>query len=53
MFCISRQVSCVSHYIDICTVGIKNTRNMHAVSTNQTADILNFNDDVQYNYLSM
>ena len=28
----------------ICTVAIKNIRNMHAVSTNQIADILHFND---------
>ena len=34
----------VSHSIDICTVAIKNIRNMHAVSTNQIADILHFND---------
>ena len=34
----------VSHSIDICTVAIKSIRNMHVVSTNQIADILNFND---------
>ena len=34
----------VLHSIDICTVPIKNIRNMHAVSTNQIADILRFND---------
>ena len=36
-------LSCVSHSIDICTVAIKN-RNMHAASTSQIANILNFND---------
>ena len=41
MFCISR----VSHSIDICTVTIKNIRNIHTVSTNQIADILHFNDN--------
>ena len=30
--------------IDICTVVIKNIKNLHAVSTNQIADILHFND---------
>ena len=29
--------------IGICTLAIKNIRNMHAVSTNQVADILHFN----------
>ena len=38
-------LSCVSHSIDICTVPIKNIRNMYAVSTNQVADILHFNDN--------
>ena len=33
-------LSCISHSIDISTVAIKNIRNMHAVSTNQIADIL-------------
>ena len=37
-------LSCVSHYIDISTVTIKNIRNMSAVSTNQVADILHSND---------
>ena len=37
-------LSCVSHSIDICTVGNKNIRNMHAVSTNHVADILHFRD---------
>ena len=37
-------LSCVSHSIDICTVAIQNIRNMHAVSTNQIADILHFNN---------
>ena len=40
--------SCVSHSIDICTVAIKIIRNMHAVSTNQVADILHFNDNEDY-----
>ena len=35
--------SYVSHSIDIFTVAIKNIRNMHAVSTNQIADIFHFN----------
>ena len=35
----------ISHSIDVCTVVNKNIRNMHAVSTNQNADILNFNDN--------
>ena len=39
-------LSCVSHSIDICTVAIKNIRNMHAVSTNQIADIFHFNDNI-------
>ena len=30
------------------TVAITNIRNMHAVSTNQIADILHFNDDRYY-----
>ena len=38
-------LSCVSHYINICTVTIKNIRNMHAVSTNQIANILHFNNN--------
>ena len=37
-------LSCVSHSIDICTVAIKNMRNTIVVSTNQMADILDFND---------
>ena len=41
-------LSCVSYSIDICTVAIKNIRNMHAVSTNQIADILHFNDNGNY-----
>ena len=34
----------ISHSIDTCTAAIKN-RNMHAVPTNQVADILHFNDN--------
>ena len=37
-------LSCVSHSIDICTVAIKNIRNMDAVSTNKIGDIMHFND---------
>ena len=40
--CYPAELSCVSHSVDICTVAIKNTRNMHAVSTNQFADIFSF-----------
>ena len=40
MLCISGQHSSVSLSIDICTVAIKNIRNMHAASTNQISDIL-------------
>ena len=42
------QLSCVSYYIDICTVAIKNIKNMYAVSTSQIADILHFKDNVNY-----
>ena len=42
------RLCCVSHSIDICTVAIKNIRNMHAASTNQIADIFNFNDKLPY-----
>ena len=38
-------LSSVSHSIAIHTVVIKNIRNMHAVSTNQIADILHFNNN--------
>ena len=41
----------VSNSIDICTVVIKNIKNMHAVSTNQIADILHFNDKEGYSWL--
>ena len=37
-----------SHLIDICTVAIKNIRNMHAVSTNQITDSLHFNGNGDY-----
>ena len=40
-YCISHD----SHSIDICTVEIKNIRNMHAISANQIADIFHFNDN--------
>ena len=39
--------SCVSHSIDISTVSNKNIRNMHAVSINQIAYILLFNDKAE------
>ena len=42
------KLSCVSHSTDICTVAIRNIRNMHAVSTNQIGDILHFNDKARY-----
>ena len=41
-------LSCVSHSVDICSVAIQNIRNMHAVSTNQIADILHFKDKSHY-----
>ena len=41
-------LSCVSHSIYICTVAIKNIRNMHTVSASQVADILHFNDKPPY-----
>ena len=42
-------LSCILlHFHDICTVAIKNIRNMHAVSINQIADILHFNDKENY-----
>ena len=34
--------------IDICTVVIKNIRNVHAVSTSQIANILHFSDKELY-----
>ena len=48
MFCVSPSLSCVSHSIDTCTVAIRNIGNLHAVSTNQIADILHFNDKSVY-----
>ena len=36
-------ISWVSQSTDICTAVSKNNRNMHAVSTNQIADVLHFN----------
>ena len=41
-------LSCLSHLFDICTVANKNIRNMHAVPTNQIADILYINDNDLY-----
>ena len=41
-------LSCVSHSIDICTVAIKNIRNIRAISTNQIVDILHFNNNYCY-----
>ena len=40
-----------SHSIEMCTVAIKNIRNMHPVSTNQTRYILNFNNKYIYIYM--
>ena len=37
------KLSCVSYTIDVCTVA---NRNIHAVTTNQIADILYFHDNV-------
>ena len=47
MFCISRPA--FLHFtFHIFTVAIKNIRNIHAISTNQIADILHFNDNLLY-----
>ena len=46
-FVYSTEYSCVSHSIDISTVSNKNIRNMHAVSINQIAYILLFNDKAE------
>ena len=35
-------------FIDICTVAIKNIKDMHVVSSSQIADILHFNDNSNY-----
>ena len=35
-------LSCVSHSIDVCTVAVRGIGSVHAVSTNQIADILHF-----------
>ena len=40
--------SCVSHFIDIGTVAIKNILNIHTVSTNQNENILHFYNKVNY-----
>ena len=48
IFVYPASLSRVSHPIDICTVAINNIRNMHAVSTNQIADILYLNDNNVY-----
>ena len=45
MFCIPP-----SFLAYICTVAVKNIRNMYAVSTNQIADILHFNDNSKYHH---
>ena len=41
----------ISHSIDICSVAIKSIRKIHALSTNQIADILYFHDNnvIQWN----
>ena len=47
-FLFSVELSYFSNSIDNWTVAIKNIRNMHAVSTSQIADILQFDDKVVY-----
>ena len=47
MFAYHTSLSCISHFIDICTVVIKNIRIMQAASTNQIADISHFNDSIK------
>ena len=39
-------LSWLSHSIGICTIAIKNMKNMHAVSTNEIVNIFHFNDKV-------
>ena len=41
------ELTCVLHSADVCTVAIKNIKNMHTDSANRTVDILYFNDKVQ------
>ena len=48
LFVYPTQLSRVSHSIDTCTLAIRYIRNMHAVSTNQIADILHFNNNATY-----
>ena len=43
MFCIFHLDFARFKSYNICTVAIKNTRNIHAVSTNQIANVLRFN----------
>ena len=51
MFCISRLTFLCFVSIDICTIATKIMRNMHAVSTNQTVDILHFDGNKgKYHY---
>ena len=52
-FCISRLAFLRSHSIDICTVAIKSLKNIYAVSTNQIADILHFNNQVLKSYVKI
>ena len=42
-FAYPASLSCVSHFINICTLAVETIRNMQAVSANQIADILGFN----------
>ena len=44
----SSRLAFVSHSVDMCTVAIKNIRNVHAFATNQIAGILHFSDNVSY-----
>ena len=45
-FAYPASLSCLSNSINICTVAVTNIRNMHTVSTNQIADILHYNNQV-------
>ena len=45
MFFISRLAFLHSDFIDVCTVVIRNIKNMHAVLTSQIADTLHNNDN--------
>ena len=51
MFYMSRLAFLRWYSTDICTLTIKNIRNMHAASTDQIGDILHFNDNCCYQNL--